>query len=87
MIVLVPKNLLEDRDRFRRDESNLDGSFDLKNVIPGSYTIIAIEDGWDLDWAVAGVLARYLQHGQPIEVGSGSPTTMHLADAVEVQMK
>ncbi len=87
MIVLVPKDLQADRDHFHRDESNLDGSFDLKNVIPGSYTIIAIEDGWDLDWAVPGVLARYLQHGQPIEVVSESTTTMHLADAVEVQTK
>jgi Carboxypeptidase regulatory-like domain len=87
MIVLVPKNPQADRDHFRREESSLDGSFELKNVIPGSYTIIAIEDGWDLDWGVPGALARYLQHGQPIEVGSGSRTAMHLADAVEVQTK
>jgi len=87
MVVLVPKNAQGDRDRFRRDESNLDGSFELKNVIPGSYTIVAIDDGWDLDWAVPGALASYLQHGQAVEVGSGSRSTMHLADAVEVQTK
>jgi Carboxypeptidase regulatory-like domain len=87
MVVLVPKNAESDRDRFRRDESDLDGSFGLRDVIPGSYTVIAIENGWDLDWAQPGVLAGYLKHGQPIEVGVRSATTMHLADGLEVQTK
>jgi hypothetical protein len=87
MIVMVPKNPEANHDRFRRDQSDLDGSFSLPNVIPGSYTIIAIEDGWDLDWSEAGVLAPYLKHGQTIEVGDRSPTTMRLANAVEVQAK
>jgi len=87
MIVLVPKNPEANHDRFRRDQSDLDGSFSLPNVIPGSYTIIAIENGWDLDWSEPAVLAQYLQHGQTIEVGDRSSTPMHLADAVEVQAK
>lgn len=87
MIVLVPKNPEANRDRFRRDQSDLDGSFSLKNVIPGSYSIIAIENGWDLDWAEPAVLAGYLKHGQTIEVGDRSPMTVHLTDAVEVQAK
>jgi hypothetical protein len=86
MIVLVPKNAEADRDRFRRDESDLDGSFSLANVIPGSYTVIAIEDGWDLDWAEPAVLAQYLKRGQTIEVGD-HPAVMHMADAVQVQAK
>ena len=87
MIVLVPKNPETNHDRFRRDQSDLDGSFSLANVIPGSYTIIAIENGWDLDWSEPVVLAAYLKHGQTIEVGERSPTTMNLAGAVEVQAK
>jgi hypothetical protein len=87
MIVLVPKNPEANHDRFRRDQSDLDGSFSLPNVIPGSYTIIAIENGWDLDWSEPAVLAAYLKHGQTIEVGERSPTTMHMAGAVEVQAK
>jgi len=87
MIVLVPKNPEANHDRFRRDQSDLDGSFSLPNVIPGSYTIIAIENGWDLDWSEPAVLAQYLQHGQMIEVGDRSPTPMHLASAVEVEAK
>jgi hypothetical protein len=87
MVVLVPKNAEAEQDRFRRDQSDLDGSFSLRSVIPGSYTVIAIENGWDLDWAQPGVLARYLKQGQAIEVGGRSTTAMHLADGVEVQTK
>jgi hypothetical protein len=87
MIVLVPKNAEADQDRFRRDQSDLDGSFSLNGVIPGSYTVIAIEDGWDLEWSAPAVLAQYLKRGQTIEVGSGSATSMHLEDAVVVQAK
>ncbi len=87
MIVLVPKNPEANRDRFRRDQSDLDGSFSLPNVIPGSYTIIAIEDGWDLDWAQPAVLARYLEHGQTVKVGDRSEAPMRLESAVEVQAK
>jgi hypothetical protein len=87
MVILVPKDPEGNRERFRRDQSDLDGSFSLPNVIPGSYTIIAIEDGWDLDWAKPGVLARYLEHGQAIEVGSRAQSQVRLESAVEVQAK
>ena len=87
MIVLVPKDPEANHDRFRRDQSDLDGSFSLPNVVPGSYTIIAIENGWDLDWSEPAVLAQYLAHGQTLEVGDRSPTPMRLASAVEVQAK
>lgn len=86
MVVLVPKNAEADRDRFRRDESDLDGSFSLSGVIPGSYTVVAIEDGWDLEWSAPAVLAQYLKRGQTIEVGN-QPTAIHLEDAVVVQAK
>jgi len=87
MIVLVPKNPEANLDRFRRDQSDLDGSFVLKNVIPGSYTIVAIEDGWDLDWARAAALSPYLERGQTVEVGDRAVATVHLTDAVEIQNK
>ncbi len=87
MIVLVPKNPEANRDRLRRDESDSDGSFTLQDVIPGSYTVVAIENGWDLDWAEPAVLAAYLKRGQPIEVADHSPTTTHVPNAVEVQTK
>jgi hypothetical protein len=87
MVVLVPNNPEVNRDLFRRDQSDLDGTFSLQNVLPGSYTVLAIENGWDLDWSQPGVIAAYLRRGQAIEVGQPSGRIMRLAEAVEVQAK
>jgi hypothetical protein len=85
MVVLVPKNPESNRQLFRRDQSDLDGSFDLQSVIPGSYTIVAIENGWDLDWSSPGVIAHYCQHGRTVTVGDVGQRSVHLPDAVELQ--
>jgi hypothetical protein len=86
MVVLVPKDPELNRTLFRRDQSDLDGSFSLLNVIPGSYAIVAIDDGWDLDWASPSVIGVYSQHAKTIRVGE-SQGSMHLPDAVEVQAR
>jgi Carboxypeptidase regulatory-like domain len=86
MIVLVPKDPEKNRSLFRRDQSDMDGSFHLQSVIPGTYTILAIDDGWDLDWASPGVIANYSRHGRGIKV-SGNQGVMQLSDPVEVQPK
>jgi hypothetical protein len=85
MVVLVPKDPESHRDLFRRDQSDQDGSFSLQSVIPGTYTIVAIENGWDLDWSRPGVIAHYAQHGQPVTVPDHTQKSMHLPDFVEVQ--
>jgi hypothetical protein len=91
MVVLVPKEVSKDpelnRDRFRRDQSDLDGTFSLQNVVPGSYTLLAIENGWDLDWSQPSAIAPYLAQGRTIEVGSQVGRTMKIAEGVEVQSK
>jgi carboxypeptidase family protein len=87
MVVLVPKNPEANRNLFRRDQSDLDGTFNLRNVVPGSYTVLAIENGWDLDWSQPGVIAAYVNRGRPIEVGNHFGRTMNLSEAVEVQSK
>jgi protocatechuate 3,4-dioxygenase beta subunit len=87
MVVLVPKNPESNRELFRRDQSDQDGSFLLRSVIPGSYTIVAIENGWDLDWSRPGVIEHYAQHGQTITVTGQTQTTMRLTDSVEVQSR
>lgn len=68
MVVLVPKDVEGNRDMFRRDQSDLDGTFSLQDVAPGSYTLVAIENGWDLDWSQPGVIAVYAKHGRGIQV-------------------
>jgi hypothetical protein len=91
MVVLVPRNFQKDpeanRDLFRRDQSDLDGTFSLPNIVPGSYTLLAIENGWDLDWSQPTAIAPYLPRGRAIEIGAAAGQTMRVAEAVEVQEK
>jgi len=85
MVVLVPKDPESHRDLFRRDQSDQDGSFSLRSVIPGSYTIVAIENGWDLDWSRPGVIAHYVKQGQTVVVSDRTKSSVHVPDSVEVQ--
>ena len=72
MIVLVPTNRSAFPNLARRDQSDSDGSFSLRNVAPGQYTVVAIEDGWHLDWAEPDVIARYLPGGVAVTVTDAS---------------
>src|SRR2546430_16081729 len=56
MIVLAPLDLRSNPGLFRRDQSDSDGTFSLNAVVPGRYTLMAIEDGWDLEWDEPDVL-------------------------------
>jgi hypothetical protein len=85
MVVLIPKESSTREDLFRRDQSDSDGSFRLASVIPGEYTLVAIEDAWGFDWSKPGQLARYAQHGQAITIPEGVQTTIQLPEAIEVQ--
>ncbi len=85
MVVLVPPDAESNIDLFRRDESDFDGSFVLPGVIPGTYTVIAIEDGWSVDWSRPAVLARYTPRGQKVTVSPQSQATVSLSEPIEVQ--
>jgi hypothetical protein len=87
MIVLVSDDPENHRELFRRDQSDLDGSFNLPNVVPGTYTIIAIENGWDLDWSRPGVMMQYMKHAQSLKVGSQVQGSVHVAEPVEIQSR
>jgi hypothetical protein len=86
MIVLVPENPDANHELFRRDQSDLDGTFTFHSVIPGTYTVIAIENGWDLDWSKTAVISRYITHGQRLIV-SDSQAAIRLPNPVEIQPK
>jgi len=60
MVVLVPQSLQGNVDLFRRDQSDSDGTFSLYRVVPGRYIVVAIENGWNLDWQNPDVLRPYL---------------------------
>ena len=69
MVILVPRDPAANLTLFRRDESDSDGTFTLREVLPGTYTVIALENAWDdLDWASPAALQSYLKEGIPIDV-------------------
>jgi hypothetical protein len=54
--------------------------------VPGESTLVAIEDGWTLDWAKPEVIAHYLPKGQKVTIQAHRKDTA-LPEAVEVQAK
>lgn len=84
MVVLVPDDANASVEMFRRDQSDSDGSFSLPNVVPGKYMLVAIDNGWGLEWAKREVMARYLAHGMKVDVPANAKT-MELPDGLAVQ--
>lgn len=70
MILLVPEDAEISLPKFRRDQSDSDGTFTLQDVLPGRYSVMAIEDGWDLEWANLTLLKKRLEHAKRIEIGA-----------------
>lgn len=85
MIVLVPKDSDAHMPNYGRDQSDSDGSFSLPSVVPGDYTVVAIQDGWGLEFFRSDIIARYLARGTPVTVTDKSGPVLQLTTPVEVQ--
>ncbi|MBA3914832.1 MAG: carboxypeptidase regulatory-like domain-containing protein, partial [Acidobacteriales bacterium] len=59
MVVLVPQDMDNNIGLLRRDQSDSDGTFTLRNVVPGEYNVLALESGWDMEWRSPGVLSPF----------------------------
>ena len=70
MIVLVPRDIENNSTLVRRDQSDSDGTFTLQDVLPGAYTVVAIENGWDLEWLNPAVLQPYLKKSEQVNVAA-----------------
>jgi hypothetical protein len=68
MVLLAPDDPAHNTVLIRRDQSDSDGTFTLASVVPGHYTLLAIRNGWDLEWMNPAVLKRYIPGGEPINV-------------------
>ena len=68
MVLLVPSDPANNAILIRRDQSDSDGTFTLYSVVPGHYTLLAIRNGWDLEWMNPAVLKSYLERGELVEV-------------------
>ena len=83
LVLLVPSDPSANPDLIRRDQSDSDGSFSLPAVVPGSYTLVAIANGWNLEWKHRDAIAAYLQHGVPVQVPENQ-RTVNVAGPVQV---
>ena len=80
MVLLAPD---DNPFLFRRDQSDSDGTFTLGNIVPGHYRLLAVERGWELEWANRDVLNAFLKKSVPVEVRANDK----LARTVEVQSR
>ncbi len=80
MVLLAPD---DNPFLFRRDQSDSDGTFALGNVVPGHYRLLAVERGWELEWANRDVLNAFLKKSVPVEVRANDKLTR----TVEVQSR
>jgi protocatechuate 3,4-dioxygenase beta subunit len=78
MVLLAPD---DNGFLFRRDQSDSDGTFTLENIVPGRYRLLAVERGWELEWANRDVLNAFLKKSVPVIVHANDKLTQ----AVEVQ--
>lgn len=68
LVLLVPNDPAHNLVLFRRDQSDSDGTFTLRDVLPGDYTVIAVAEGWDIEWANPAVIKAYLSGGVAVHV-------------------
>lgn len=91
MVLLVPRDPAAFPELVRRDQSDSDGSFAVRDVPAGAYTAVAIENAWSegnpLEWTRPEVMARYLPGGVAVTVTDSPSRAMRLAGPVPVQMR
>ena len=81
MVLLVPITI-EDPNSITfllQDQTNTDGSFELANIIPGQYILVAIDHGWQINWGDPSTLRGYLMQGVPVELKSSAIVKQNIA--------
>jgi len=83
MVLLIPATLGDPAglNIIRRDQTNTDGSFDLNDVLPGQYILLAIDHGWAVNWRDPSTLRNYMMHGVPVDLTS----TASMKETIEAQ--
>lgn len=76
MILMIPNQSQNDPFQFHRDQSDSDGSFTLQEVLPGRYTLVAIENGWNQQWADPEVFKQWLNGGEAVQVAPNGKYTV-----------
>jgi hypothetical protein len=71
MVLLISESAANVEDDYREDQSDSDGTFALRQIIPGKYVLMAIQNGWDLDWTNPQVLAPFREKAQHLNIAPG----------------
>jgi hypothetical protein len=81
MVLLVPVTIEDPNSitMLRQDQTNTDGSYELTDVIPGQYILVAIDHGWQINWGDRSTLRRYLMGGVPVDLKSSAIVKQNLA--------
>jgi hypothetical protein len=71
MVLLLPQDIQYSPGLTRRDQSDSDGTFTLPDVVPGRYTLVAIDGGEELEYSNPTAIQPYLAHGQVLNIARG----------------
>jgi hypothetical protein len=85
-VMLVPESPDAGSFAWQPNQSDSDGSFEFERVVPGSYTVVAIREGWTLEWARQEVMEKYVARGQKVTVAADAKR-IDLKDPVDMQAK
>ena len=68
LVLLLPESGEDLDSDLRQDQTDSDGSFVLAAITPGKYRLLAIQEGWDLDYRNPAVIKPYLLKAQSVEI-------------------
>jgi len=85
-VALLPVSVNAGLEARQPNQSDSDGSFDFPNVPAGDYLVMAVEDGWNLDWERREVMTKYFSQATKVTVPA-RVREINLPEAVEVQAK
>ena len=85
MVILIPAGADTGSALFRRDQSDMDGTFTLSNVVPGNYLLLAIDDAWRMRWTDLPTLTPYLNRAVPVSVASTGSGKIDITEAIPIQ--
>jgi len=77
MVLALPANP-DQPGLIARDQTDSDGTFTLYSVASGRYTMVAIDDGRDLEYTNPSVMQPYLKAGRVIDVPVGNGSKLQI---------
>jgi len=86
-VLLIPTGDLGAPETFYRDQTDLDGSFQLRGIAAGDYTLFAVQHGWELDWHKKATYQNYLAHAVRVHIGDGAAGIPKLPEPVPAQAR